>query len=250
MQSVNNFLLQHANRTVGVIVPVFNERAEIENLTRHLASLGVEQTIIVDGGSTDQTREWLLGNWQEIDQGKLLLQSAPGRALQMNVGAANASSDILLFLHADSRLPSTAKQEVLRARERQNLWGRFDIVFNNSVDSSQKGRLAMRVIALFINIRSRLTGIATGDQAIFVDHQLFSIIGGYPQLPLMEDIALSRTLKRHCVPHCSSLKVSTSARRWEQNGVIRTVLQMWYFRLAYFFGIAPQRLAKKYRQIR
>jgi len=241
-------------RTLSVIVPVLNERAGLENLTQHLSSLNAEQTIIVDGGSSDGGAEWLSQNWQNAAMGRLLLQSAPGRARQMNAGSAYAECDLLLFLHADSRLPARAKEEVLQARERQSLWGRFDVTFKRSKSESNGvgggHHFGMNVIALFMNIRSRLSSIATGDQAIFVDHVLFKTIGGYPDQPLMEDIAISKTLKRHCVPYCSYLKVETSSRRWERNGLLRTVFRMWYFRLAYFCGASPHRLAQKYQNIR
>lgn len=238
------------DRTAAVIVPVLNELSELPALCTHLSRLGFEQAIIVDGGSTDGSFTWLQQHWQNFEAGRLVAQSAAGRALQMNVGAAHAVTDVLVFLHADSRLPANARSEVLAAREKQSLWGRFDIAFANTDSSSTSSQRAMRVIATFMNIRSRLTSIATGDQAIFVDHVLFRSVGGFPHIPLMEDVAMSKTLKRHCVPHCSDLKVSTSARRWERGGLVRTVLQMWYFRLAYFLGASPQRLAARYRQIR
>ncbi|MEM7358103.1 MAG: TIGR04283 family arsenosugar biosynthesis glycosyltransferase [Pseudomonadota bacterium] len=238
------------DRTAAVIVPVLNEREGLPALCQHLASLGFEQAIIVDGGSIDGSFAWLQEYWQDFGAGRLAAQSAPGRARQMNVGAAHAVTDQLVFLHADSRLPLAARQEVLAARERQNLWGRFDIAFSHTATGTQAQQRAMRVIAMFMNIRSRLSSIATGDQAIFVDHELFRNVGGYPSIPLMEDVAISKILKRHSVPHCSRLRVSTSPRRWEQAGVIRTVLQMWYYRLAFFLGMSPQRLAAKYRQVR
>ena len=216
------------------------------NLVSHVSRLGAEQVIVVDGGSSDGSVEWLRQHWENRERGQIVIQSAAGRARQMNAGALIAGTDLLLFLHADSRLPDKAKLEILNARENQNLWGRFDIAF----DAPLRIRYAMQVIALFINIRSRLTSIATGDQGIFVDSSLFRTIGGYAQIPLMEDVALSKNLKRHSVPHCSKLRISTSARRWEQGGVLRTVLLMWYFRLAYFLGVAPKRLAKQYRQAR
>lgn len=239
-----------AERSAAVIVPLLNERPNLESLCKHLSSLGFEQTILVDGGSSDGGFEWLQQYWQNFELGRLAVQTRPGRALQMNAGAAHAVTDLLLFLHADSKLPSQAKAEVLHARESQGLWGRFDISFIHANASSAGNRRLMRLIALMMNIRSRLSSIATGDQAIFVDHVLFRSIGGYPQIPLMEDVALSKILKRHCVPYCSRLTVATSARRWERGGIVRTVLQMWYFRLAFFLGASPHRLAAKYQQVR
>ena len=233
-------------RTLSVIVPILNEHGELPKLVSHLNSIGAEQVIVIDGGSVDGGLQWLRQFWENHELGRIVLKSPAGRAIQMNVGAQISQGDLLLFLHADSRLPKGAKQEVLDARENQNLWGRFDIAFA----CSKKLRLAMQVISMFINIRSKLTSIVTGDQAMFVDHITFQKVGGFKNIPLMEDIAISKALKKHSVPHCSQLKVLTSARRWEQGGVIRTVLLMWYLRFAYFCGMSPKRLVQIYRQAR
>ena len=233
-------------RTLTIIVPVLNEFEGLVSLVQHLDQVGAEQIIIVDGGSTDGSFSWLRNNWEDRDSGRIALQTAAGRARQMNAGVWLASSHILLFLHSDCRLPKNAKPEILAARERQSVWGRFDIEFQ----TKSSLRPVMQLIALFMNIRSRLSSIATGDQALFVDYEVFRAMGGYTEIPLMEDVALSKTLKRFGVPHCSYFKVSTSARRWEQGGVVKTVLLMWYFRLAYFCGVSPQRLADQYRDIR
>lgn len=233
-------------RTLSIIVPVLNERENVQQLLEHLASSGAEQLVIVDGGSVDGTFDWLNDHWSSADEGQILIQSMPGRARQMNAGARAANGDLLMFLHADSRLPKGAKREVINARENQHLWGRFDIAFASTSEINWQ----MKIIALFMNIRSRLSSIATGDQAIFVDAILFRSIGSYPDIPLMEDIAITTSLKRHSVPHCSPLKVMTSARRWEKSGVVKTVLLMWYLRLAYFCRADPRRLAKLYRELR
>ena len=233
-------------RRLSIIVPVLNEHGRLAALVEHLASIAADQTIIVDGGSKDGSENWLLQNWHAPEIGRVFIQTVAGRAKQMNAGADQATGDMLLFLHADNVLPIGAKREVLRARELQSLWGRFDVAFR----AEKRSRLAMRVIALFMNIRSRLSSIATGDQAIFVDRILFRTIGGYQDLPLMEDVALSKMLKRHCVPHCSSLRTTTSARRWENRGVFQTVVTMWYLRFAYFLGASPHKLVKRYQNIR
>ena len=233
-------------RRLSIIVPVLNERGRLAALVEHLASIAADQTIIVDGGSKDGSENWLLQNWHAPEIGRVFIQTVAGRAKQMNAGADQATGDMLLFLHADNVLPIGAKREVLRARELQSLWGRFDVAFR----AEKRSRLAMRVIALFMNIRSRLSSIATGDQAIFVDRILFRTIGGYQDLPLMEDVALSKMLKRHCVPHCPSLRTTTSARRWENRGVFQTVVTMWYLRFAYFLGASPHKLVKRYQNIR
>jgi rSAM/selenodomain-associated transferase 2 len=168
--------------------------------------------------------------------------SAPrGRALQMNVGAAKANGDVLLFLHADTRLPGEAERLVLDGLARSgHAWGRFDVVI--------EGRHPMlRLVAAMMNLRSRLTGIATGDQAIFVKRDAFQAAGGFPEIPLMEDIALSKRLKRGGRPLCLRERATTSGRRWETHGVFRTILLMWRLRLAYFLGADPAALAGRYR---
>jgi rSAM/selenodomain-associated transferase 2 len=156
----------------------------------------------------------------------------------MNAGAAAASGDVLLFLHADTRLPDDADRLIVDALTRSNrLWGRFDVQFE---------RGALPLIACMMNIRSRLTGIATGDQAIFVTRNAFQRVGGFPPIALMEDVTISTRLKRLSHPICLAARVTTSPRRWQQNGVFRTVLLMWRLRLAFFLGAKPEALARAY----
>jgi rSAM/selenodomain-associated transferase 2 len=164
-----------------------------------------------------------------------VLASPRGRARQMNAGAAAASGTALLFLHADSRLPELADDLVIQALRKCN-WGRFDVQIDSSRD-------LLRVVAFAMNLRSRLTGIATGDQAIFVRRDAFA---GFPDIALMEDIAFCKAMKRSSPPACLRERATTSARRWEKNGVLRTVLLMWRLRLAYFLGAAPEELARRY----
>ncbi|HYJ78257.1 MAG TPA: TIGR04283 family arsenosugar biosynthesis glycosyltransferase, partial [Longimicrobiaceae bacterium] len=170
-----------------------------------------------------------------------VLESEPGRARQQNAGAAAASGAVLLFLHADTRLPERADALVLGGMERSGRgWGRFDVRL--------AGRHpALRVVERLIGVRSRLTGIATGDQAVFVRRDWFERAGGFPDLPLMEDVALSRALKRLGPPLCLRETVTTSGRRWEERGVLRTVLLMWRLRWAYWRGADPAALAERYR---
>jgi len=158
----------------------------------------------------------------------------------MNAGAAVARGDVFLFLHADTQLPDDADRLVLAGLERSDrAWGRFDIVI--------AGRSALlRVVAASINVRSRLSGIATGDQAMFVRRDAFARLGGFPDLPLMEDVALSRRLKRLSRPRCIGARATTSGRRWETRGVMRTILLMWRLRLSYFLGADPAALARRY----
>jgi rSAM/selenodomain-associated transferase 2 len=217
-----------------VVVPVLNEAAIIVAALRALAPLrgrGAE-IIVADGGSRDGT-----ARLAEPFADRII--SVPhGRGAPMNAGAALGSGDAFLFLHADTALPQDADLLIGAALARR-AWGRFDL------------RIAGRhpllaVIARMINLRSRLTGIATGDQAIFVSREAFAAVGGFPDLPLMEDIAISRRLKRLCRPFCIATPAVTSGRRWEQNGIVRTILLMWRLRLAYYLGAEPARLAARY----
>ena len=241
--TVQGGLVTEEIQTLTVVVPLLNERQQLPALLENCRLIGAEQLVFVDGGSSDGSKEWLTA--QMLD-GESVISSAVGRARQMNSGAHECQSEMLLFLHADTQLPIGAKEEILKARNNLRLWGRFDISFFNE----NKYSYAMRVIAFFINIRSRLTGVATGDQAIFIDRELFRIVGGFPDLPLMEDVAITKMLKKHCVPHSSFLKVKTSARRWEENGIVKTVLLMWGLRLGFFLGVPANRLATLYQQVR
>lgn len=221
---------------LSVIVPTLNEAAGIAATLEALAPLRERghEVIVVDGGSRDGTRE-LAG-----DNADSVISAPRGRASQMNAGAAIARGDVFVFLHADTRLPTDAD-----ARLRDGLstsgraWGRFDVHIDG-------GAALLPVIAFFMNLRSRVTGIATGDQAMFVRREAFARAGGFPALPVMEDIALSAALIRISHPLCLADKVVTSGRRWERNGVLRTVLLMWWLRLQFLFGAAPVRLARHY----
>ena len=166
-----------------------------------------------------------------------------GRAVQMNAGAAQARGDVLLFLHADTQLPDDAAGAIDRVLAHGARWGRFDV----SIDGRSP---LLTLVATMMNARSRLTGIATGDQAMFVSRSTFAHAGGFPTIPLMEDVALSKTLKRVAgAPACLRQRVVTSGRRWEQNGVIRTILLMWRLRLSYYLGVEPALLARHYGEV-
>ncbi len=231
------------NLTLSIVVPVLNEQRRLADLVANLNEVGAEQIVIVDGGSDDGTLQWLEKHCHAVNTELVLLQAPKGRASQMNHGAAVCSGDVLVFLHADTKLPKNAKQDILLARRRQVLWGRFDISFTTN-------SFVMSAIAFFINMRSRLTAIATGDQAIFIDTNLFKLIGGFAEIPLMEDVVICKQLKKHCQPYCSKMKALTSARRWQNNGVIKTVLKMWFYRAAFFLGMSAERLARSYHNIR
>lgn len=220
-------------QNVSIIVPLLNEKVVVPSLLQQLATLDAEQIIIVDGGSTDNTRE-LVGA-----AGYQVFQSAAGRARQMNAGAQQATQSMLLFLHADTILPNNYKSELAKAK----VWGRFDVQFSSSLK-------VMKMVAFFINLRSRISGVATGDQAIFIDRDAFNAIGGFPDFPIMEDVALCKRLRHMHRPFSSRARVTTSARRWEQHGVASTIVKMWLYRLAYFFGVSPLTLKRGYRDVR
>lgn len=225
---------------IAIVVPVLNEGAGIRRFLLGLQAWreAGHEVIVVDGGSTDATVAQCTGLCDR------LLVAAAGRAVQMNAGAVASNARLLLFLHADTLLPATTAARLLPiARSTQPQWGRFDV----RLDGTQA---IFRVIEFMMNWRSRLSGIATGDQAIFVHRELFVRVGGYPAIRLMEDIALSRLLKRVCRPVCLRLPVTTSARRWQQHGVLRTILRMWWLRGAYFLGVSPGRLSHHYHDAR
>ena len=159
----------------------------------------------------------------------------------MNAGAERARGDILLFLHADTRLPKDAMSLMLEGlQQTDKCWGRFDVKLSGL-------QPLLRLVERLINLRSRLTGIATGDQAMFIRRARFDVIDGFPEIPLMEDISISQRLKFYSDPLCLKQQVITSSRRWEQNGIIRTILLMWRLRLAYYLGADPATLARQYR---
>lgn len=221
--------------TLSIIIPVLNEAAGIVDLLQSLQgfrSHGAE-IIVADGSSGDATVQLALPLADQV-------MTAPrGRASQMNAGAALARAPLLLFLHADTRLPEGALPLVTQAIAQGALWGRFDVAISGSASG-------LGLIARMMNLRSRLSGIATGDQAIFVRRDVFEQISGFSDLPLMEDIEFSRRMKRIGRPACLSEKVITSGRRWEKHGVLRTILLMWSLRLRYFFGADPADLAREY----
>jgi rSAM/selenodomain-associated transferase 2 len=221
---------------LSIIVPVLDEgegiAASLDALAR-MRALGTE-VIVVDGGSRDATIQ------RARMRADRVISAPRGRALQMNAGAAKAAGDVLLFLHADTRLPADADHVVLKGLQRSGrAWGRFNI----RIDGRSPLLLA---VGWLMNVRSQLTGIATGDQAIFVRRDAFNEAGGFAEIPLMEDIALCKRLKRVSRPLCLSERAVTSGRRWDQHGVFPTILLMWRLRLKYFFGADPKELAQQY----
>ena len=221
---------------LSIIVPVFNEAQGLAAALTALTPLRQRdvEVIVVDGGSEDASAELARPYADQV------LAAPRGRAAQMNAGAVAARSEVLLFLHADTQLPEEADRLVLdRFARSPRSWGRFDVI----IAGANPG---LRVVAAAINFRSCLSGIATGDQAIFVHRDAFQRVGGFPDIPLMEDVALSQALKRLSRPVCLRAKVTTSGRRWEKHGVLRTILLMWRLRLAFFLGAEPAALARRY----
>ena len=221
--------------TLSVILPILNEAPGIEAVLQALAPLraGGAEVIVVDGGSADCGAELALPYADRV------LTAPRGRASQMNAGAAVAKGSVLLFLHADTCLPPDADRLIGRAIDSGRHWGRFDVRIAGA-------SAWLPVVAALMNLRSRLTGIATGDQAIFASREAFAAAGGFPDIPLMEDIALSRRLRKRATPACLRDKVVTSGRRWDRHGVWRTIRLMWWLRLRYFLGADPHRLAIDY----
>jgi rSAM/selenodomain-associated transferase 2 len=219
-----------------IIIPALNEGSVIAGLLASLAPLrmrGVE-VVVVDGGSTDGTAE-------AAGPGADRIIVAPcGRARQMNAGAAAAHAPVLLFLHADTQLPANADQLIVNGLGIAGLeWGRFDV----RIEGASRW---LHLVAAFMNLRSRITGIATGDQAMFVTRRAFDAVRGFPDQALMEDVELSSRLKQRGPPLRLRPPVVTSGRRWSARGVARTIILMWWIRLLYFFGVAPDRLARLY----
>ncbi|MBK9607325.1 MAG: TIGR04283 family arsenosugar biosynthesis glycosyltransferase [Betaproteobacteria bacterium] len=227
---------------IAVIVPTLNEAAIIEDALRALQPLRAagHSVIVADGGSVDGTTALA------APLADTVIIVPAGRAHQMNAGAAAATraAHAFLFLHADTRLPAGGLQAIAGAlRDGRRQWGRFDIAI--------AGRSRwLPVVAAAMNARSRITGIATGDQAMFVTRGALAATGGFPEWPLMEDIGLSRALKRISPPVALRLRATTSGRRWDQRGPLRTVALMWWLRLRFFLGARPERLVAHYSSIR
>jgi len=219
---------------ISIIIPVLDEAPLIVAALTRLQPLRAQghQVIVVDGGSADGTAA-LSGGLADYT-----IQAPRGRAAQMKAGAGVAAGEAFLFLHADTLLPKNAAELVIAALAKRS-WGRFDV----RIDSSHR---FLAVVGFMMNLRSRVTGIATGDQAIFVSRAAFTACGGFPLIPLMEDVALSVKLRQGGAPACLRARVVTSGRRWEKRGVVTTVVLMWRLRLAYFLGADPAGLAKAY----
>jgi rSAM/selenodomain-associated transferase 2 len=222
----------------SIIIPVLNEAEGITAFLAHLQALrqAGHEVIVVDGGSVDATLELAR---PAVDQ---LVETSAGRARQMNAGAKVANGDILVFLHADTFLPDTAMQDISQSLAMtRKVWGHFAVRLS--------GRQPLfRLIEWMMSRRSCITGIVTGDQAMFIRRDVFALSGRFDDIPLMEDIAMSKKLKAYCRPLCLRTKVCTSSRRWEQRGIVRTVFLMWSLRLRYWMGASPHALVRRYYQ--
>ena len=228
---------------ISVIIPTLNETSTIARTLTRTVALGFDDIIVSDGGSTDPTILMVQACCARVPAVRLVT-GPTGRARQLNEGVKASRGDVMLFLHADTELPPTAKSVIESTlKDPRYVGGRFDVRFDHP---SRWGD----VISWFMNRRSRLTGIATGDQAIFVRRQIFEQLGGFPDIPLMEDIEFSRRLKRQGPTAALTDRVTTSFRRWEKNGPLRTILLMWTLRFLYWLGVSPTRLNHWYRAVR
>lgn len=214
-----------------IVIPVLNEARHLGSCLAALQPLRQQgwKLVVVDGGSHDDTVILAQEGADEV------IQALAGRANQMNMGARASEGEALVFLHADTRLPDTFAADMALFLLSDADWGRFDVRFTNP-------RWPFRMIGWFMNERSRLTSVATGDQALFFRREFFRRVGGFPLIPLMEDIAICKASKKQSLPLCARARVITSSRRWEQKGIARTILLMWGMRLAYFLGVSPQTL--------
>ena len=218
-----------------IVIPTLNEEAEIQACLMRLQGLREEglEVVVVDGGSLDKTPQMAEGLCDQF------ISIRRGRAAQMNAGAMKAKGEFIFFLHVDTQMPEKF-QELVPAIEADTFcWGRFDVKLSGT-------HCLFRIIEYMMNLRSRWTRIATGDQVMFVSQKLFREVDGFPEIALMEDIAMSQKLKNISSPLCLREKVLTSSRRWKKNGIINTILKMWWLRFSYFMGVDPVRLARQY----
>lgn len=224
-------------KKIAVIVPVLNEQHAAEALILRLKAVeaAVQELVVVDGGSSDATANIL------AQAGFRIIHAEAGRGHALNVGAQATMAEILVFLHADTDLPEGWQHSVRQAlSDRNAVWGRFDVRISGA-------SLLLPIVASMMNIRSRLTGIATGDQVIFMSREAYELAGGFPEQLLMEDIEMSRRLKKLSWPACLGSKVTTSGRRWDERGPIRTIFLMWSLRFLYWLGLSPERARRLYK---
>jgi len=223
--------------SISIIIPTLNEEIAIESLLQQLQPYRQQghEVVVVDGGSKDKTIAMAESLADKV------IQSEAGRTTQMNAGAEKGSGDVFWFLHADSIIYENAINNIqFYLNEKNKDWGRFNVKLSGS-------HFMFRIIERMMNLRSCISGIATGDQGIFVKRTIFEQVGGYPAQPLMEDIELSKKLKKISPSVCVKNVIITSSRRWEQKGILRTVLLMWRLRFLYWLGVSADKLAGQYR---
>jgi len=231
---------------VGIVIASFNEGQALPKAVRHLLSTStVDRIVVVDSSSAAESKLCAQAFAKEAGERRgsrlrMITEAPTGRARQMNIGAKCLDTDIVLFLHVDTRLPEEAMDALREQANGRLQWGRFDVRIDD-------GHWAFRMIETAMNLRSSLTGICTGDQCIFVSKPLFDQSGGFAPIALMEDIELSRRLKKQCAPVVLPYRVLTSSRRWRHFGIARTIVLMWWLRLAYWLGVKPDRLTRWYR---
>ncbi|NOZ09555.1 MAG: glycosyltransferase family 2 protein [Gammaproteobacteria bacterium] len=233
--------MESSRISIAVIVPILNEARVLKKLIAQLVQQGFGEIILVDGGSKDGSAT-IADNELAKHAGKssgLIIHSPRGRATQMNRGAAEAKAQVLLFLHADTFLPTQATHLINRALSNKRCWGHFNVRLNGK-------NILYRIIEFTMNLRSRISGIATGDQCIFVERKIFNRLGGYTTIPIMEDIEFSKRLKTLGRPARINDTVLTSTRRWSSRGIIRTILTMWTLRLLFWLRVKPSILARYY----
>lgn len=220
---------------ISIIIPTLNEEDVIQTLLQQLQTYRQQghEVIVVDGGSHDNTRSVADSLSDKV------ISSEAGRALQMNNGATQSRHEALWFLHADTLIPETAIEQIQQALNKSG-WGRFNVKLSGS-------HILFRIIETMMNVRSCVSGIATGDQGIFVKRKVFGQVNEYSNIPLMEDVDLSRKLKKLSKPVCLKYPLITSSRRWEKNGIYSTILLMWKLRFLYWVGVSPEHLARQYR---
>ncbi len=231
--------------SIGIIIPTLDEERALPQTLASLESANFDEIIVVDGGSRDQTQSLVESYQGSVPSCAIkVIESLPGRARQMNAGASESRADIFVFLHADTRLPVDARAAIERvASDSQFVGGRFDVQF-------EQDRGYAWVISRMMNLRSRWSGISTGDQALFVRRTAFQQLGGFKDIPIMEDIEFTSRLKRVGKIAALRSKVITSFRRWEQRGPLRTIINMWTLRLLYWMGVRPHILHQYYGNIR
>jgi len=224
---------------LSIIIPTLNEEENIEALLQHVQSTAQTrdyEIIVVDGGSHDNTLSIAQSHCDDV------LTAKSGRGTQLNAGVERSTGDVFLFLHADTQLPNHFDAMIFEriAKNPMKGWGFFSIKLSGQ-------RLIFQVIAKLINVRSKFTSIATGDQCLFVTRNAFHQINGYKSIPLMEDVDFTKRLKKYGTPIFIKESVVTSSRRWEEKGVVRTILLMWWLRLLFFIGVSPEKLSGLYR---